>query len=145
MMLVLIIAALTSCGGKEMKREIVKTYLAPAPVGAYSQGTRWGDLIFTAGQIPLDPKTGELELEDFAKAAELSLQNMLAVVKAGGGKPESIMKVTVFLTDLNNFALVNEAFEKVFPENPPARSAVEVARLPKDVPVEMECIAICCE
>jgi 2-iminobutanoate/2-iminopropanoate deaminase len=141
----LIITALVSCEGEKMKRELLSTEAAPAPVGAYSQGSRWGELIFTAGQIPLDPKTGELIVDDFAKAAELSLQNMLAVVEAGGGSAESILKITVFLKDLNNFALVNAAFEKVFPENPPARSAVEVSRLPKDVPVEMECIAIRCE
>jgi len=141
----LILTALSSCEGEKMKREVLKTKAAPAPVGAYSQGTRWGDLIFTAGQIPIDPKTANLVVDDFSKAVEITLQNMLAVVEAGGGKSESILKVTVFLKDLNDFALVNAAFEKAFPVNPPARSAVEVARLPKDVPVEMECIAIRCE
>lgn len=125
-----------------MKRDIIRTGKAPAPVGAYSQGIRWQDLIFTAGQIPINPETGEIITADFDKAAETALNNMIAVVEAGGGRRDTILKITVFMQDLAQFGAVNSLFDKVFPNDPPARSAVQVARLPKDVPVEMECIAV---
>lgn len=125
-------------------RKIIHTDHAPAPVGPYNQGVvSSGSLLFVAGQIPLDAATGELVGETVAAQTERSLQNLTAIVKAAGSDLSQVVKTSVFLKDMNDFAAMNEVYAKHFgDENAPARACVEVARLPKDVLVEIECIAV---
>ncbi|MGB3292890.1 MAG: RidA family protein [Phormidesmis sp.] len=125
-------------------RKIIQTDHAPAPVGPYNQGVvASGSLLFVAGQIPLDAATGELVGETVAAQTERSLQNLTAIVKAAGSDLSQVVKTSVFLKDMNDFAAMNEVYAKHFgDENAPARACVEVARLPKDVLVEIECIAV---
>ncbi|MBU0691570.1 RidA family protein [bacterium] len=126
-----------------MKREIIATKTAPAAIGPYSQAVKFsGTMLYTAGQIPLHPETGEIVGNTAAAQAEQVLKNLKAVVEAGGGKLENVIKVTVFMKDMNDFASINEVYAKYFTQSYPARSAVEVARLPKDVLVEIECLAL---
>lgn len=121
-------------------KTIVSSPNAPAPIGAYSQGNAWNGLIFTSGQLPVDP-SGALIRDDIVKATRAALDNVIAVVEAGGGSKDSILKITVFLRDLENFADVNAVFAGIFPKNAPARSAFQVARLPKDADIEIEAVA----
>jgi 2-iminobutanoate/2-iminopropanoate deaminase len=125
-----------------MSRKIVQTDKAPGAVGPYSQGTRTEELLFTAGQIPLDPETGKLVEGGIQEQTRQSLKNLQAVLEAGGAGLETVMKSTVFLQDMGEFPLMNEVYGEFFPENPPARSAVEVAALPLGVRVEIEAIAL---
>jgi 2-iminobutanoate/2-iminopropanoate deaminase len=122
-------------------KKIVKTEGAPAPVGPYNQAIIAGNLIFTAGQIPMDPYTGELEMGDIKKQTDRVLQNIKAVLEAGGSNLSRVIKCTVFLKSMDDFSAMNEVYAKYFETEAPARSAVEVSRLPKDVLVEIECIA----
>jgi len=124
-----------------MKRTIVSTDRAPGAIGPYNQGIRAGDLLFTAGQIPLDPVTMEIVGQTAAEQARQALSNARAVVEAGGLSLADVVKVTVFIRDMGAFAAINEVYATFFPEAPPARSVVEVSRLPKDVLVEVEMIA----
>ncbi|MBU3088722.1 RidA family protein [Clostridium gasigenes] len=123
-----------------MKREIISTNNAPQAIGPYSQGMRVGDFIFTSGQIPVNPATGELVM-DIQKATRQSLENVKAVLEAAGTSLDKVVKVSVFVKNMNDFALVNEIYAEYFKENQPARSCVEVARLPKDSVIEIEAIA----
>ena len=125
-------------------RKIIKTDQAPAPVGPYNQAVvASGAMLFVAGQIPLDATTGELVGSNVAEQTEKSLQNLAAVVKAAGSSFSQVVKTSVFLKDMNDFAAMNEVYAKHFgDEDAPARACVEVARLPKDVLVEIECIAM---
>lgn len=123
-----------------MKREIISTNNAPQAIGPYSQGMKIGDFIFTSGQIPINPETGEL-VTDIQKATRQSLENLKGVLEAAGSSLDKVVKVSVFVKDMNDFALVNEIYAEYFNENPPARSCVEVARLPKDAVIEIEAIA----
>jgi len=123
-------------------KEIVKTDQAPTPVGPYNQAIIAGDFIFTAGQIAIDPATGKLAENDIQKQTRLVIRNLEAVLKAAGSDLSRVVKTTVFLKDMNDFAAMNEIYAEFFSENSPARSAVEVARLPKDVLVEIECVAL---
>lgn len=128
-------------------RKIVKTNQAPAPVGPYNQAViASGWMLFVAGQIPLDAETGELVGETVGEQTEKALQNLKAVVEAGGSELSQVVKTSVFLKDMNDFAAMNEVYAQHFgDENAPARACVEVARLPKDVLVEIECIAMVSE
>ncbi len=123
-------------------KEIILTENAPAPIGAYSQGVVLDKIIFTSGQLPVDMETGKLIENDINAAAKAALMNVIAVVEAAGGSKETIVKTTTFLKDLSQFANVNAVYAELFPENAPARSAVQVARLPKDVDIEIEAIAM---
>ncbi len=125
-------------------RKIIQTDQAPAPVGPYNQAVvASGAMLFVAGQIPLDAATGELVGTTIAEQTEKVLQNLAAVVKAGGSDFSQVVKTSVFLKDMNDFVPMNEVYAKHFgDENAPARACVEVARLPKDVLVEIECIAM---
>lgn len=126
--------------------KVLHTEQAPAAIGPYVQGVDLGNIIMTSGQIPVLPSTGEVVSEKVAKQARQSLDNVKAVVESAGLQVKDIVKMTVFVKDLNDFATVNEVYGAFFEEhqvaNYPARSCVEVARLPKDVKIEIEAIAV---
>lgn len=124
-----------------MTRTPVHTDRAPAAVGPYSQAIIHGELVFTAGQIPLDPATGELVNGDVRAQTRQVLRNLEAVLNAAGSSLDRVLKTTVFLADMNDFAAVNEVYAEFFPDVPPARSAVQVAALPKTARVEIEAVA----
>ena len=119
----------------------VHTDSAPAAIGPYSQAQIYAGLVFTAGQIPLDPSTGEMVAGDIEQQTERVFQNLSAVLEAAGAALGSVIKTTVFLRDMNDFAAVNAVYGRHFGEHRPARSAVQVARLPRDAGVEIEAIA----
>lgn len=126
-------------------RKIIQTNQAPAPVGPYNQAiAASGQMVFVAGQVPLDPQTGLVVGDgDVVKQTEQAIANLQAILTAAGATVEDVVKTTVFLKDMNDFAAMNEVYARVFgDENAPARACVEVARLPKDVRVEIECIAV---
>ena len=123
-------------------REIVKTESAPAAIGPYSQAVRAGGFIFCSGQIPLDPKTGEFVAGGVAEQTEQVMRNLSAVLEAAGASLAQVVKTTVFLADMNDFAAMNEVYGRYFQENPPARATVQAARLPRDARVEIEVIAL---
>ena len=123
-------------------KKIVKTDKAPAPVGPYNQAIITEDFIFTAGQIALDPESGELESEDIKLQTERVIQNLRAVLVEAGSELSKVVKTTVFLKNMDDFMAMNEVYARYFSGEAPARSAVEVSRLPKDVLVEIECIAL---
>ena len=120
--------------------KIIKTSNAPAAIGPYSQGMEHNDLVFTSGQIPLNPNTGKLVDGDFKKEVVQVLNNIDAVLKEGGSSLDKAIKLTVFVTDLRKFSELNEVFESVFGENPPARSALQVSALPLGARIEIEAI-----
>lgn len=121
-------------------KKIINTEHAPAAIGPYSQGLIVGDLVYTSGQLPLNPQTKVLETEIKA-ATKQSLENCKAILEAAGASLDKVFKTTVFVKDLNDFAAVNEIYGTYFNENPPARSCVQVAKLPMDAPIEIEVIA----
>ncbi|MBW4473424.1 MAG: RidA family protein [Stenomitos rutilans HA7619-LM2] len=127
-----------------MSRQIIRTDAAPAPVGPYNQAiAATGRLIFLAGQIPLSPTTGGIVGTDVATQTEQVLANLKAILEAGGATLADVVKTTVFLKDMNDFATMNTVYANHFEEAiAPARACVEVSRLPKDVLVEIECIAV---
>ena len=120
--------------------ESINTKKAPAAVGPYVQGMVHDGLIFTSGQLPINPENGELVM-DIEAAAKQSLTNVLEIVKEAGGKLENIIKVNIYVKDMNDFGKVNKVYEEFFGSHKPARSCVEVARLPKDGVIEIEAIA----
>jgi len=122
-------------------KEIVSTENAPKAIGPYSQAVRWNGLVFCSGQIPLHPSTGQLVEGGIEEQTVRVLENLKAVLEAAGASFESVLKTTIFVKDLGDFAKVNEVYSRYFPVNPPARATVEAARLPRDVKVEIEAIA----
>lgn len=123
-----------------MAVEIISTPKAPAAIGPYSHGTKCGNFIFTSGQCPFYPGTGEVE-RNVKKATALALNNVLAIVEAGGGKKTDIAKVEIFVKDLANFGTINEVYAEFFGEHKPARYCVQAAALPKDVELEIAATA----
>ncbi len=123
-------------------KEIISAANAPKAAGPYSTAVRQNGLVFLSGQIPLDPTTGQLETGSIEAQTERVLENLKAVLEAAGLSFNDVVKTTVFLKDMGNFARMNETYGKYFSANPPARSTVEVARLPRDVQVEIEAIAM---
>lgn len=124
-----------------MEKEIISTKNAPAAIGPYSQGVKIGNLIFTSGQLPIDMATGELVTGDVRKATEASIKNVSAILEAQGSSLDKVVKTVVFVKDMNDFSAVNEVYSKFFTNNQPARSCVQVAKLPKDALVEIEVVA----
>lgn len=124
-----------------MPKKIVLTDKAPAPIGPYSQAVSVGDLVFLSGQIPLDPATGELVDKDIEAATTRVLENIRAVLETEGLTFRHVVKTTVFMKDLSLFPRMNAVYATAFPDNPPARSTVQAAALPKGVSVEIEVIA----
>lgn len=124
-----------------MSKDVISTSKAPAAIGPYSQAVSWGDLIFVSGQIPIDPATGQVVEGDVADQTQRVLENLAAILEAGGASLGQVLKTTVYLRDLNDFGKMNEVYAKFFRQQPPARATVQVARLPRDVAVEVEAIA----
>jgi 2-iminobutanoate/2-iminopropanoate deaminase len=123
-------------------RKIVSTEAAPQAIGPYSQAVSIGELVFTSGQIPIDPKTGAFIEGGIAEQTEQVLRNLAEVLRAAGTSLESVVKTTVFLADMNDFAAMNEVYGRYFSNEPPARSTVQAARLPRDARVEIDVIAV---
>ncbi|MDU6064492.1 MAG: RidA family protein, partial [Anaerococcus sp.] len=121
--------------------KIIETKNAPGAVGAYSQGIVSNGFVYSSGQLPLVPETGELISDDVKKATRQSLENVKAIIEAGGSSLEKIVKVNIFLDDVNDFAAVNEVYAEFFGDHKPARSCVEVGKLPKNGLLEIEAIA----
>ncbi|NLK44297.1 MAG: RidA family protein [Tissierellia bacterium] len=125
-----------------MTLKFISTDKAPAAVGPYSQGVRAGNIIFTSGQLPVDLATGELSKGDIQKETRLCLESVKAVLEAEGATIENIAKVTVFVTDMNNFGTINKVYDEFFNGHKPARSLVQVSQLPKGADIEIEAIAV---
>jgi 2-iminobutanoate/2-iminopropanoate deaminase len=126
-----------------MKREAVHTKNAPAAIGPYSQGIKAGGFVYVSGQIPLSPDTQEMVTGDIKAQAEQVMSNVGAILEAAGSSFAKVVKTTIFLTDMGDFAAVNEVYGKYFSENPPARATIAVAQLPRSAAVEVEAVAIC--
>ena len=124
-----------------MNKENIQTENAPAAIGPYSQGIKYGNMTFVSGQIAIDPATGDLIEGDIKQQTRQVLTNVKAVLESAGSSLENVLKATVFITNMDDFPLINEAYAEFFQSAPPARACVEVARLPKDVLVEIEMIA----
>ncbi|NJN18249.1 MAG: RidA family protein [Oscillochloris sp.] len=124
-----------------MQRVVVSTESAPAAIGPYSQAIAIGELLFISGQLPIDAASGEFVGEDIAAMTRQIFANIETILLAGGSSLAHIVKTTVFLADLADFQAMNAAYAEFFPENPPARSTVQVARLPRDARIEIEVIA----
>lgn len=122
--------------------EVISTENAPAAIGPYSQGIMAGDTLYLAGQIAIDPATGDLTPGTIEEETTLVLENLAAVLEAAGMSLANVVSTTVFLADLDEFGAMNAVYATFFPENPPARATVQVARLPRDVKVEIAAIAV---
>lgn len=125
-----------------MGKNVISTKNAPAAIGPYSQGIEANGTVYVSGQLPINPQTGEFAGEDISSQAEQSLKNVQAVLAEAGLTLEHVVKATVFLKDIGDFAAMNEVYARYFTENCPARSAVQAAALPKDALVEIEVIAV---
>ena len=124
-----------------MTKEVINTNKAPEAIGPYSQGVIVGDFVYTSGQIPLNPVTGEL-VTDIKLATKQSMENIKAILEEAGTSLNNVVKTSIFLKDLNDFEAVNEVYGTYFIENKPARSCVQVAKLPKDAVIEIEALAV---
>lgn len=122
-------------------KKIISTDKAPGAIGPYSQATQMGNFIFTSGQLPIDVATGNLVEENITAQATKCLENLKALLEAAGSGMDKVLKTTVFLKDMNDFVAMNDVYKTFFTENHPSRSAVQVARLPKDAMIEIEAIA----
>jgi len=122
-------------------KKVIETDLAPKAIGPYSQGIMVGDLLFASGQIPINPQTGELVESKIETQTTQVMENIKNILKAADMDYTNVVKTTIFLTDLKNFTTVNDIYGEYFTQEPPARSCVEVSRLPKDVLIEVEIIA----
>lgn len=121
-------------------KEIIFTEKAPKPIGPYSQAIKVGNFLFISGQIPVDPERGKLVEGDIGAQTHQVLKNIRAIVEAAGGTLNNVVKVTVYLDDMDDFAEMNEVYSQYFSESKPARAAIEVSRLPKNVKIEIEAI-----
>ncbi|MBI4454570.1 MAG: RidA family protein [Acidobacteria bacterium] len=125
-----------------MSRKVISTSQAPQPLGPYSQAVVVDSMIFVSGQIPLDPQTGQLVEGGIAEQTHRVLRNLKAILDAAGSSLDKAVKTTIYLKDLNHFQEMNGVYAEYFKKDPPARAAVEVARLPRDVLIEMDLIAL---
>jgi 2-iminobutanoate/2-iminopropanoate deaminase len=124
-----------------MEISYISTKKAPAAIGPYSQGVVAGNLVFTSGQLPIDPYTGDLVNDDIKLATRTSLENVKSILEEAGSSIEKVIKVTVYVTNMDDFSKINEVYSEYFTEHKPARSLVEVSRLPKDGLIEIEAVA----
>ena len=125
-----------------MEKQIINTIKAPAALGPYSQAVKVGNVLYTSGQLAINAATGDFINDDIKKATAQSLENVKAILEEAGTSMDKVVKTLVFLKDMNDFAEMNEVYSQYFSTNPPARSCVQVAKLPKDALVEIEVIAI---
>ncbi|WP_040480499.1 RidA family protein [Mariniradius saccharolyticus] len=125
-----------------MMKEIIFSKEAPAPIGPYSQAVKAGNTLYVSGQIALDPATGELIIENITEETHAVMKNLEAVLRAAGYGFGDVVKCSIFIKNMDQFATINEAYGQYFKTNPPARETVEVSRLPKNVNVEISCIAV---
>lgn len=125
-----------------MSKEIIFSSEAPAPIGPYSQAVKAGNTLYVSGQIALDAETGELINDNITEETHAVMKNLEAVLRAAGYAFADVVKCTIFIKDMGQFTTINEAYGQYFKTNPPARETVEVSRLPKDVQVEISCIAV---
>ncbi len=125
-----------------MSLELLVTDKAPSAVGPYSQGVKAGNFVFSSGQLPINPENGQMLTGDIQEQTKQSLENVKAVLKAGGASLEDVVKVTVFVTDMGKFSLINEIYAQYFTNHKPARSLVEVSKLPLNGEIEIEAIAV---
>ena len=125
-----------------MEKMVISTNNAPAAIGPYSQAIKMGNLVFVSGQIPIIPKTGEILLGDIKLQTRQVLENLKNILEAAGSSLDNVVKTTVFMKDLNDYTAINDVYKEFFLQKPPARAAVQAARLPKDVGVEIEAIAV---
>jgi endoribonuclease L-PSP, putative len=124
-----------------MEISYISTEKAPAAIGPYSQGIVAGNLVFTSGQLPIDPNTGELVNDDIKLATKTSLENVKSIIEEAGSSIEKVIKVTVYVTNMDDFSKINEVYAEYFTEHKPARSLVEVSKLPKGGLIEIEAVA----
>lgn len=123
-------------------KKIIQTSEAPTPIGPYSQAVQVGDMLYVSGQVALEANSGELINENITEETHQVMKNLEAILRAAGTDFSQVAKCSIFISDMNRFATINEAYGQYFKENPPARETVEVRRLPKDVNVEISCIAV---
>jgi 2-iminobutanoate/2-iminopropanoate deaminase len=126
-----------------MKKRIINTDKAPQPIGPYSQAIKADGWLYVSGQIPMNPKTGEIINESFGLQVRAVLENVKAIIEAGGSSIDHVVKVTIYLTDMSRFAEFNDIYNEYFGTSRPSRACIEVSRLPKDVPIEIEAVALC--
>lgn len=124
-----------------MEKKVINTEKAPGAIGPYSQGIKIGNLVFTSGQLPIDMESGELIINDIKQATKASLENIKAILEEAGSSLDKVVKTVVYLRDINDFGAVNEVYGEYFKELQPARSCFQVAKLPKNAPVEIEVVA----
>lgn len=124
-----------------MNKQVISTNKAPAAIGPYSQAIKVNNLVFISGQIPIIPATGEILQGDIRAQTRQVLENVKNIVEAAGSSLENVIKTTIFMKDLNDYTAINDVYKEFFSEKPPARAAVQAARLPRDVGVEIEAIA----
>ena len=125
-----------------MKRQIISTTAAPSAIGPYSQAVQAGELLFVSGQIPIDPASGELVQGGIEAETRQVMNNLKAILEAAGSSLEKVVKATLFIADMDQFGTINAIYAEYFQTAPPARACVEVARLPRDVQVEIEAVAL---
>lgn len=125
-----------------MNKKVISTQNAPAAIGPYSQAIKVGNFLYTSGQVPFDPKTMEVVSQDIKEQTKQVMENLKAIFDEAGTSFDKVIKMTVFIKDMNQFGDINEVYGTYFGETPPARSCVEVARLPRDVGIEIEAIVI---
>jgi 2-iminobutanoate/2-iminopropanoate deaminase len=125
-----------------MKKKVIQTEMAPKAIGPYSQAIQAGNFLFLSGQIPLDPKTGELAKGDIRQQTQQVLENIKGILESQGLGMGNVVKVIIFLKDIGNFNQVNEVYATYFPSSPPSRSTVEVPKLPRNAEIEIEAIAL---
>ena len=125
-----------------MKKKVIQTEKAPKAIGPYSQAIQAGSFLFISGQVPIDPSTGEAVGGDIRQQARQVLENIKHILGSQGMTMQQVVKTTIFLKDMGNFSSVNEVYATYFPNEPPARSTIEVAKLPRNVDIEIEAIAI---
>jgi 2-iminobutanoate/2-iminopropanoate deaminase len=124
-----------------MQKTVISTNNSPAAIGPYSQAIRFNELVFVSGQIPIDPESGKVIKGNIKEQTKQVLENLKNILEAGGSSLQNVLRTTIFLSDMDDYAMVNETYAQYFESSPPARSTVQVSRLPKDVHIEIDAIA----
>ena len=124
-----------------MQKTVISTNNSPAAIGPYSQAIRFNELVFVSGQIPIDPESGKVIKGNIKEQTKQVLENLKNILQAGGSSLQNVLRTTIFLSDMDDYAMVNEAYAQYFESSPPSRSTVQVSRLPRDVHIEIDAIA----